>query len=116
MEKNLKGNFNNRTNENASEKEQLEIFVKNLNIPKNTDCGINDTTGRCWWRNKILNYTNKGKEDTLTNSYTFIDNNNNAVYVYKHNYRGYVVLYDINGINNGPNKRGDDIFCFQTGS
>ena len=109
------GDFNQWSSSLSSDKEKLETFMHHINIEKKKDCGINDTTGNCWWSLSLINHTKHGKDKFAHDYYTFIDKHNNAVYLYHNYYWGFLMVYDINGKDKGPNERGKDIFYFQTG-
>ena len=98
----------------ATNKEKLQNFMQNLNIQKSHDCGMDNPTA-CWWSDELINYTNRGSDNFRSDFYTFTDKHNNSVYVYRDDYWGYLMVYDVNGKNAGPNTRGKDIFYFQTG-
>lgn len=112
---NEKGDFNDWSSKSANDEEKLMTFMQNLNIEKKKDCGMNDKSGECWWSESLINYDRKGKTNGAKYYYTFTDKHNNAVYVNKDNHWGFLMIYDVNGKNKGPNERGKDIFYFQTG-
>ena len=95
--------------------ETLESFMQKMDIKKKKDCGLNDKKGECWWDKKYITKTSFGLDKYASEYYTFIDKHNNAVYVYKDPYWGFLMVYDVNGKDKGPNTRGEDIFYFQTG-
>lgn len=96
-------------------KESLESFMQKMDIKKKKDCGLNDKNGGCWWSRKNITNTSFGVQKYASEYYTFIDKHDNAVYVFKDPHWGFLMVYDVNGKDEGPNTRGYDIFYFQTG-